>query len=1098
MTSCPATNAAMETWLLAFPGLTRLFALKHPAVMQVNRFPSLNIAKRLPQAAVLWLALLTFALAEQLPIRSWTTADGLADNGINRIRQDSRGYLWICTNDGLSRFDGYQFTNYTMSHGLPHRSLSNFLEVRDGTYWLATDGGVCLFDPDGAPAPYRPNSRAANAEATPANRRPMFIVYRLGDRAESNYINNIVEGPDGAIWCATSAGLFRLRRDGGKVSAEWVEIGLPRDEPEGQHVSTLAFDAQGRLWAGAISGLYVRWPDGRAERFTMKDGLSANFVQTLYLSPDGGIWGGTRYAGFCRLNPRPQRGQPIAERCYSTRDGLAHTQVRNITRTSDGRLWIATPGGLNLMNSSPPDGRPGEPLFTTYTTAHGLSDDAVHIVQEDRAGNLWMGTRNSGVMRMARNHFATWTNADGFQPGHQAIVFSGRNGQPCIQNVGQILGGPDSLFQKFDGQRFRPETAFLPNQVSLIGERSLMPPEARIAGLLQPGLTLHPLYKDSRQDLWFALSAHANFEISQAQAYRLEKATGKLVTLTDASEVFAQALPHVFGEDAAGRLWIGLNHRGNLKSGLLRFDQGRFTYFGPADGVPAGTINALYFDRAGRLWIAGDEGGLGRVDEPAADRPRFTTLTIADGLWSNNVLCLTEDAQGNLYAGNNRGVDRLNPATGRINHYSAADGLAPGPVLAAWRDLRGALWFVTAQAVSRLIPSPNETSAAAPPIFINNVRVAGATRRGSAQGETAMPALELAAGENNVSIDFIGLDPGSGERLRYQYQLAGGDWSPPGQQRTVDYPRLTPGAYRFAVRAVNPQGVPSDPPATLTFVIPPPLWQRWWFVLLATTLAGLAIYSLYRYRLTQLLEVERVRTRIATDLHDDIGVNLSLIAMVSELAHQQTPPEEQQMQGWLSLISDTSREMVDSMSDLVWTINPKKDRLDDLTQRMWRLADDLFRARDIQFKFTASDKDKSIRLGVEMRREVFLIFKESVNNIARHAQCTEVEAEFRYERDWLRLTLRDNGQGFDPRNVPDNTGGGNGLASMRRRAENLGGKLRLVSAPGRGTIVVLRAPVHRRRWERWMPDRGRSVRELVRSLISRAKTRGRNVRDPDR
>ncbi|HMZ20787.1 MAG TPA: histidine kinase, partial [Blastocatellia bacterium] len=261
-------------------------------------------------------------------------------------------------------------------------------------------------------------------------------------------------------------------------------------------------------------------------------------------------------------------------------------------------------------------------------------------------------------------------------------------------------------------------------------------------------------------------------------------------------------------------------------------------------------------------------------------------------------------------------------------------------------------------------------------------------------------------------------------------------------------------------------GVASDPPAALRFTIAPPVWQRWWFVLLMTTLFGLGIYALYRYRLAQLLEVERVRTRIATDLHDDIGVNLSLIAMVSELAHQQTPSEEQQMHGWLTLIADTSREMVDSMSDLVWTINPKKDRLEDLTQRMWRQADDLFKTRDIQFKFTASEKAKSIRLGVEMRREVFLIFKESVNNIARHANCTEVEAEFSYEHDWLRLTLRDNGRGFDPKNVPTDSGGGNGLASMRRRAQTLGGKLRIVSSPGRGTITVLRAPVHRRLWER--------------------------------
>ncbi|HMV51408.1 MAG TPA: two-component regulator propeller domain-containing protein, partial [Blastocatellia bacterium] len=931
------------------------------------------------------------------------------------------------------------------------------LEARDGTFWLATDGGVCLFDPDGTPAPYRPNAAKSAA-------RPMFTVYRLGEQVESNYVNNIVEGPDGAIWCATSAGLFRLRRDGKQASAEWVEIGLPRNEPEGQHVSTLTFDAQGRLWAGAISGLFVRQSDGRAERFTMKDGLPANFVQTLHLETNGTLWGGTRYAGLCRLKRSPQRGQPIIERCYSTRDGLAHPQIRNILRASDGRLWVATSGGLNELVQPEPD-KPGARAFLTYTTAHGLSDNAIHIVFEDRAGNLWLGTRNNGLMllpQITRNRFVTWAAADGFRLGYTSKAFGNAAGELCVQSERD----QERFFQQFVSakQRFQTVKPFVAERVSLLGDLRLLPAGMNWKTLLPANLGFQLLYRDARGDLWLTFSGQSNFEISGLQTFRLEK--GKPAAINE--ESFRQALPYVYGEDAAGNVWIGLNHRNDFKSGLIRYADGRFRYFGESDGVPPGTINALHFDRAGRLWSASNENGLARIDDPMAEHPRVKTLTTADGLSSNSILCLTEDAHGNIYAGHNRGVDRIDPSNNGITHFSASDGLAPGAVLASWRDPQNALWFVTAQAVSRLILPAEERAAARPTIFIQNLRVTGATRHGSALGETALPPLKLAAGENNLSLDFIGIDPGGSEKLRYQYRLGGEDavWSQPAEQRTVDYPRLTPGEYRFAVRAVNALGVASDPPAALRFTIAPPVWQRWWFVLLMTTLFGLGIYALYRYRLAQLLEVERVRTRIATDLHDDIGVNLSLIAMVSELAHQQTPSEEQQMHGWLTLIADTSREMVDSMSDLVWTINPKKDRLEDLTQRMWRQADDLFKTRDIQFKFTASEKAKSIRLGVEMRREVFLIFKESVNNIARHANCTEVEAEFSYEHDWLRLTLRDNGRGFDPKNVPTDSGGGNGLASMRRRAQTLGGKLRIVSSPGRGTITVLRAPVHRRLWER--------------------------------
>jgi signal transduction histidine kinase/ligand-binding sensor domain-containing protein len=1013
------------------------------------------------------------AWAEQLSLKSWTTADGLAHNHINRIRQDSRGYLWICTDEGLSRFDGYQFTNYTTAHGLPHRSVSNLIEARDGTYWLATDGGVCRFDPDGVPAPYRPGAQA--------NRRAMFVVYRLGEHTETNYVNNLVEDRDGALWCATSAGLFRLRRAGEQVTTEWVELGLPRDEPEGQHVSTVAIDPQGRLWAGAISGLYVRWPDGRVERFTTREGLPGNYVQSLLVDRDGSLWSGIRRGGFCHL-AEPRAGRPITERCYSTRDGLAGDDARQLFRASDGRLWIATIGGLSELGGSRPAGWPPNRPILSYTTANGLSGDAIYVVAEDRAGNLWLGTSDNGVMRLARVGFATWTAADGFQKGYQSRAFGGKDGEVCIQNFDETL----HRFQQFDGQRFNSVPAFLPNQVTLLGYPHLLPPGHRLQTLLTQGTILHRLYVDARGDLWFTLNRQNLF-----QNYRLESATGKLIALEQVSAAFKETQPNIYRESATGQLWIGLSSQGDFSNGLIRYQQGRFTHFTEADGAPKGTIKDLLFDRAGRLWIASSEGGLARIDQPTADAPRFTRLSTADGLWSDEILCLTEDERGYIYAGNNRGVDRLDPASGRVKHYTAADGLAEGAVLAAWRDPRGALWFVTVQAVSRLIPAPDDTSPRALPVFISGVRVAGVQRRSSALGEVAPAPLELSAGENNVSIDFIGLELDGGERLRYQYQLTGvdPDWSQPTEQRTVNYARLAPGSYRFAVRAVNAQGAQSDPPATLTFTIPPPLWQRWWFMLLAALAVGLVIYALYRYRLAQLLEVERVRTRIATDLHDDIGVNLSLIAMVSELAHQQTPPDQQQMHGWLSLIADTSRGMVDSMSDLVWTINPEKDRLNDLTQRMWRLADELFKARDIKFDFTASDKDRDIRLGIEMRREVFLIFKESVNNAVRHAECTEVAGEFECEHDWLRLTLRDNGCGFDPQNGSNSSGGGNGLASMRRRALKLGGELQVISAPGGGTTIILRAPVQRHRWARWKA-------ELLNRLKRKARenSRGKSAR----
>jgi signal transduction histidine kinase len=207
--------------------------------------------------------------------------------------------------------------------------------------------------------------------------------------------------------------------------------------------------------------------------------------------------------------------------------------------------------------------------------------------------------------------------------------------------------------------------------------------------------------------------------------------------------------------------------------------------------------------------------------------------------------------------------------------------------------------------------------------------------------------------------------------------------------------------------------------------------------------------------LAQELKVERVRTRIATDLHDDLGTNLSLIAMASEVARRRSPGDDQQMTEALSLISGTSSELVNSMSDIVWATNPSRDHLFDLVKRMRRFASDVFSARSIAFRFQGPSNERDIPLGTETRREVLMIYKEAVNNAARHSQCTLSDTDLEVRGGWLILRLNDNGIGFDVAGSFD----GNGLASMSQRAEKMGGVLRVVSRDGEGTTLTLRIPL---------------------------------------
>jgi signal transduction histidine kinase len=274
-----------------------------------------------------------------------------------------------------------------------------------------------------------------------------------------------------------------------------------------------------------------------------------------------------------------------------------------------------------------------------------------------------------------------------------------------------------------------------------------------------------------------------------------------------------------------------------------------------------------------------------------------------------------------------------------------------------------------------------------------------------------------------------------------------------------EFSYLPDGRYVFKVWGRDHAGNTSGP-VEVAFTVRPAPWKTWWayalYALALASLGALVAFVVHRYRLKRLLEVERVRTRIATDLHDDIGSSLSRIAILSEVVNQKIGDggARDDTAEPLAMIADTSRELVNSMSDVVWSINPRRDHLRDLTQRMRRFASEVFTARDIDFDFRAPEEGGELRLDVDVRRQVFLVFKEGVNNIVRHSGCEKAEIEFERRGGWLVLRLRDDGRGFDP----GGRGEGNGLASMRARAVSVGGALEIDSAAGMGTTLTLKVP----------------------------------------
>jgi ligand-binding sensor domain-containing protein/two-component sensor histidine kinase len=1014
-------------------------------------------------------AVSSIALAERLPVKTYTTADGLAHNNVNRIVRDSRGFLWFCTFEGLSRFDGYSFTTYGVDHGLPSQVINDLLETREGQYWLATGAGLCRFNPKGISQRYITN--AAQESAAP---NTMFTVYFPGEDAKSREVTSLLQDHAGTIWCGTAGGLYRLEQQDGQAMFQFVELGMPHDYENDSYVTSMMADKRGALWIGSIRGLYRLLPDGRVERYDDRDGLPVNHVHSLLEDREGRLWVGTRGGGLCRLVSDPDSTHVVVARAYSMKDGLPTRWINQLFQASDGSLWAGSAEGLiHFIPTVNGDGF----RFRTYAQSHGLGSANVQTLAEDRNGNVWMGTANGGAAKLARSGITAFGEADGFKSA--TGIFKDRVGDLYV------IAGPDSIHRKylinrFDGERF---TAIQPRlhrdisygwgwnglvledragewwvaaghgvyrfpKVTSFDRLAQTPPKAVYT--TGEGLSSNDilrLFEDSRGDIWVGTAnggGLSRWDRASETFHRYREQDG-LPSL-------GNFYPISFAEDRTGAVWVGFN----LGGGLARYRDSRFTRFSSEDGVAEGGIFNLFVDSTGRLWAPTTRGGVCRIDHPEAERPTILTYTTADGLSSDDVKAITEDRWGRIYLGTGRGIDRLDPATGHIRHYNANEGALLGDVNAALQDRDGALWFSYVTGLIRLVPEP-DLPPIAPPVLITDLRIAGDAQRLSALGETEVTAIELAANKNELQIGFVALGFSPGEGLRYQYKLegAGQDWSAPSDQRSVNFANLAPGRYRFLVRALNADEVMSDLPASFSFTILPPFWQRWWFVSLVGSLALLTVYSFYRYQLAQKLKVERVRTRIATDLHDDIGANLSLIAMASEVAQRQARADDRPMTETLSVISGTSRELVDSMGDIVWAVNPNRDHLVDLVKRMRRFVSDVFSARAIAFHFEAPSEDRDVRLGTETRREVYLIFKEAVNNIARHSECIHAGVELKAQGGWLTLKLSDNGKGFDTTQSFD----GNGLVSMRERAERLGGKLEVVSRKGDGTLLTLKAPL---------------------------------------
>jgi len=1025
-------------------------------------------------AALLGLPFGSTARAERLPLQQFTMRDGLPSDSITCLVRDRSGFLWICTSEGLTVYDGFTFRTFGTADGLPHSRVTRVLHARDGAYWIGTEDGLVRFRPSRRPG--EPRFTAIRPPA-PANWFPDTVI--------ANRVLSLLEDRSGRVWCGfAQAGLFTVDETGEDIRLVRALPELPIDT----QVNALAEAPNGTMWIGTNRGLLRRQPNAPDQWFGYREGLA---LENGSMHEDIGsllvvgsrLFVGTRLAGLHEIDPDASPGQRAVIRSWRSETTQGGDTVNSLTITSDGHLWYSGPGGARevTLDAGPPH------TPRVWGVHQGLAPSDVEAVVEDAAGNIWIGTDGAGVFRLRRGGFRTFTIADGLAGDEIKDLFVAQGALHVVTANGSGL-----FLNRFADGRFtaapRPyyvdPLAWGTNQLVLrdrVGDwwYATWTGVVRTAARRMEAVGVLParrygesdgtwsnqafkVFEDSRGDVWIGTYAQLhNVSRWRRETGRIER--HEVRTFPYVAGFGFGFVPLFFAETTGGAIWVG-----SAYGGLSRFRNERWTFYDERQGAPAGRIQSLLRDRRGRLWIGSTTSGLARLDRPDEEQPVFVPIRKTDGLSSDAVLALTEDLDGFIYVGTGLGVDRLDPDTFEVRRYGVEDGLPGGPVVSAIRDAAGDLWFGTRQGLSRFTPSTFEDPDW-PELRVMRVTAPGLDMGLSDLGESAVPAVELQPNQNAVQITVGALasEPMPGLRFEGRLEGSGAGWVPIEPGRPTMLLNLQPGAYRFVARATA-SGRSGPSTISVAFTILRPWWLRPW----SLALEGLVVLAMaaaaYHLRVRHLLALERVQSRIASDLHDDVGASLSRIALLSEAARGH-PGEgrEAVAQSALGEVAAMARSLAAQTADIVWANDPREDTLANVIGRASWFGSELFAMRGTEWRCTVDESAAVRRLGPEEKRHLLLLLKEALNNIAKHADARQASLEARVVEGQLVIIIADDGRGFDTttaRRANGNGNGngsgdsGNGLPNMATRARALGGTCDVSSSSGAGCRITIRVP----------------------------------------
>ena len=562
-------------------------------------------------------------------------------------------------------------------------------------------------------------------------------------------------------------------------------------------------------------------------------------------------------------------------------------------------------------------------------------------------------------------------------------------------------------------------------------------------------------------------------ELKMGLAISTDKTGSCSRLVTDFQENAVRAI----AEDTGGNLWIGTESHG-----LNLFKDGKFTsYRADGGGLPGDNISCLYLETNGVLWIGTGGHGLARLENG-----KWARYGSTNGLVSDSINYIAEDAAGYLWIGSNEGLMRipkqsLNDFAAGVTNviscrtYGKADGLptrecSAGSQPATCRTADGRLWFPTSKGLASVNPSDLKTNLQPPRVIIESALVDGNEQKTNRLDSSWTPSVTIPPGGEELEIHYTALNYSAPELVRFKCWLQNHEtsWSAAGDERVARYPKLPPGQYYFHVQACNEDNVWSgSDAAVLSVIVKPQFWQTGWFRAAAIVFILGIVAAIVRYVSTQKLQrqlqslqqreaLEKERARIARDLHDQLGANLTQVALLGEMA-EADKDEPAEIELHAQQISQTARETTRSLDEIVWAINPANDTLEGLANYAGKYAQEYLALAELRCRADLPAQLPAISIPPEVRHNVFLAFKEAVHNVVKHAQATEARIRLRLEPERFILEIEDNGRGIGSQPSPQNR---NGLRNMKKRMDDIHGEFSISGGANAGTIVRLTVPIN--------------------------------------